>query len=75
MRSLIIPNDFIYLNRRKTDFENGFIQRYNLPELKPGYFLSAMDTYINHFELIDPSTKVQEDASENSRYSCSEKII
>ena len=43
---------------RKTDSQDGFIRRYNLPELKPSYFLAAMDEYHKHFAKTDPTAKV-----------------
>ena len=49
---------FYDFESRRTDFENGFIQRYNLPELKPSYFLSAMDEYIRYVKTFDTMSKV-----------------
>ena len=43
---------------RQTDFQEGFIQKYNLPALKPSYFISAMDEYHKHFAKNNPTAKV-----------------
>ena len=43
---------------RRTDLQEGYIHRYNLPELKPGYYISAMDTYIDYYKQIDNHKQV-----------------
>merc|ERR1712126_267084 len=58
MRKTIPTVVFVGIHVRRTDFENGFIQRYNLPELKPSYFLSAMDEYIRYVKSFDAMSKV-----------------
>ena len=51
-------NLFRQLIFRRTDIQEGYIHRYNLPELKPGYYISAMDTYVDYYKQADNKKKV-----------------
>ena len=51
-------NLFRQLIFRRTDIQEGYIHRYNLPELKPGYYISAMDTYVEHYKQADNHKQV-----------------
>ena len=56
--SLLMFSLFRPLVFRRTDLQEGYIHRYNLPELKPGYYISAMDTYIDYYKQIDNHKQV-----------------
>ena len=47
-----IPKKFVYIgiHVRRTDSLKAFIEKYKLPELKPSYYLSAIDLYVNYFK-------------------------
>ena len=49
--TLYIINDL-----RKKNIKYSLIEKYNLPDLKPGYFLSAMDRYLEYFKSTNIST-------------------
>ena len=43
---------------RKTDAHIGFVERYNLPELTTGYYLSAMDAYVDYYKSLRSKVRV-----------------
>ena len=44
---------------RKSDAMKGFIEKYNLPELKASYYITAMNIYLNYFRSSNPKSEVR----------------